>query len=175
MIREILKYPDPRLREKGAPVRAFDEEFRTLVQDMAETMYDAPGVGLAAPQIGVALQLFVVDTADADEPSDFRVFANPEILATKGEVEWREGCLSFPDSTEDVARSEWVQVRAQNERGETFTLEADGLLAIAIQHEYDHLQGDLMIDRIGPLRKRMLHRKMLKLAEGELAKKKKKP
>jgi len=165
VIRTILHYPDPRLREKGKRVEAVTAEVKKLVDDMAETMYAAPGVGLAATQIGEAVQLFVVDTAEEGAPSDFRVFINPEILERTGEITWSEGCLSFPGVNEEIDRAEKVRVRAQDREGKTFELEAEGLLAVAIQHEYDHLQGVLMIDHMGPLKKRMTHRKMLKRAE----------
>ena len=165
MIRTILHYPDPRLREKGKRVEAVTAEVKKLVDDMAETMYAAPGVGLAATQIGEAVQLFVVDTAEEGAPSDFRVFINPEILERTGEITWSEGCLSFPGVNEEIERAAKVRVRAQGRDGKTFELEAEGLLAVAIQHEYDHLQGVLMIDHMGPLKKRMTHRKMLKRAE----------
>ena len=164
-IRPILHYPDKRLRIPGEPVTQFGDELKTLVNDMAETMYAAPGVGLAAPQIGVALRLFIIDVAvGEDEPSDLKVFCNPEFLENEGEVYFDEGCLSFPGATEEIRRAERVRVRAQNEKGETFELSADGLLAIAIQHENDHLEGKLMIDRVSVLRRRLLHRAMLKRA-----------
>lgn len=165
MIRTILHYPDKRLREKGARIDAITPEIRKLVEDMAETMYAAPGVGLAATQIGESLQLFIIDIADENSPSDLRVFINPEIVETEGEVSWQEGCLSFPGVQEDVDRAARVRVKAQNKDGEWFELEADGLLAVAIQHEFDHLQGVLMIDHMGPLKKRLTHRKMVKRAE----------
>ena len=165
MIRTILHYPDPRLREKGRHVDAVTAEIKQLVDDMAETMYAAPGVGLAATQIGEAVQIFVVDTAEDGAPSDFRVFLNPEILESEGDVTWNEGCLSFPGVNEEIERAAKVRVRAQGRDGKTFELEAEGLLAVAIQHEYDHLQGVLMIDHMGPLKKRMTHRKMLKRAD----------
>lgn len=142
-----------------------NDEVKQLVDDMAETMYAAPGVGLAATQIGEAVQLFVVDTADDGAPSDFRVFINPEILEREGEITWSEGCLSFPGVNEEIDRAAKVRVRAQDREGKTFELTAEGLLAVAIQHEYDHLQGVLMIDHMGPLKKRMTHRKMIKRAE----------
>lgn len=163
-IRTILHYPDPRLKQKGARVEITDE-VKKLVDDMAETMYAAPGVGLAATQIGVALQIFVIDIADKDEPSDLRVFINPEIAVREGELTWTEGCLSFPGVQEDVDRAAKVRVRAQDRDGKWFELEAEGLLAVAIQHEYDHLQGVLMIDHLGPLKKRIVHRKMVKRSE----------
>ena len=128
-------------------------------------MYAAPGVGLAATQIGEAIQLFIVDIADSEEPSDLKVFINPEILEATGELTWQEGCLSFPGIQEEIDRAAHVRVRAQDRDGKWFELEAEGLLAVAIQHEYDHLQGQLMIDHMGPLKKRLTHRKMVKRAE----------
>ena len=161
----ILEYPDPRLKKVAARVEAVTPEIRKLVRDMAETMYAAPGVGLAAPQIGVSQRLFVIDAATGeDEPSDFRVFANPVILEKHGEVVWEEGCLSFPGVHEDIDRAERVKVRAQDRHGEFFELEAEGLLAVAIQHEHDHLEGKLMVDHLGMLKKRMVHRQMVKRA-----------
>ncbi len=164
-IRPILHYPDKRLRIPGKPVTDFGPEFQQLVEDMAETMYAAPGVGLAAPQIGVSLRLFVIDVATGDdEPSDLRVFTNPELLELEGSVLFDEGCLSFPGAREEIERAERVRVRALDRHGEAFELEADGLLAIAIQHENDHLDGKLMIDKLGVLRRRLLHRSMVKRA-----------
>jgi peptide deformylase len=162
MIRTILHYPDARLREPGKRVERVTAEIQQLVDDMAETMYAAPGVGLAATQVGELWQIFVVDCAAEGEPSDFRVFINPEILSRDGSTTFEEGCLSFPGAREEIERAERVRVKAQDRDGKWFELEAEGLLAIAIQHEYDHLQGVLMIDRLGPLKKRLLHRKMLK-------------
>lgn len=162
MIRTILHYPDPRLREKTQTVETVTPELAQLIDDMAETMYAAPGVGLAAPQIGEAVRLFIIDVAGDDEPSQLMVFMNPEILAKEGECVGPEGCLSFPGVTEDIKRAETVKVRAMGRDGETFELETDGLLAIAIQHELDHLNGVLMIDRVGALKKRIIHRKMQK-------------
>jgi peptide deformylase len=161
-IRTILHYPDPRLREPAKPIAVVDDEIRRLAEDMAETMYAAPGVGLAAPQIGVDKRIFIVDVAGEDEPSDLRVFINPEIVEAQGEQVWREGCLSFPDIHEDVQRAAVVRVRALDEHGKPFELTADELLAVAIQHENDHLDGRLMIDHLGALKRRIIHRKMLK-------------
>jgi peptide deformylase len=161
-IRTILHYPDPRLRERGRRVESFSAELHSLIDDMAETMYAAPGVGLAATQVGELWQVFVVDCAAEGEPSDLRVFVNPEIVSAEDAVTFDEGCLSFPGAREEVERAAKVRVRAQNRDGSSFELEAEGLLAIAIQHEYDHLQGVLMIDHLGPLKKRLLHRKMLR-------------
>jgi peptide deformylase len=169
MVRTILHYPDPRLKIPGKKVEAVTDDVRRLVDDMAETMYAAPGVGLAATQIGVALQIFVIDTADSDAPSDLRVFINPEIIERHDAITWNEGCLSFPGITEEIERAARVKVRAQDRDGKWFELEAEGLLAVAIQHEYDHLQGVLMIDHLGPLKKRIVHRKMVKYAEEHAA------
>jgi peptide deformylase len=166
-IRTILHYPDKRLRNKGKTLSAeqiASKEIQSLIDDMAETMYAAPGVGLAATQIGEALQLFIVDCANEDEPSDLRVFINPEILELHDEISWSEGCLSFPGVNEDVDRAARIKVRAIGRDGKSFTLEADGLLAVAVQHENDHLQGVLMIDHLGPLKKRIVDRKMKKRA-----------
>ena len=167
MIRTILHYPDKRLRDPGKRIEEVTPEIQSLIEDMAETMYAAPGVGLAATQIGEALQLFIIDVAEDGTPSDLRVFINPEILETVGDITWQEGCLSFPGVQEDVDRAAKVRVKAQDKNGKTFELEAEGLLAVAIQHEFDHLQGVLMIDHMGPLKKRLTHRKMVKRAEQE--------
>lgn len=164
-IRTILHYPDKRLRNPGRPVTEFGPELEQLVEDMAETMYAAPGVGLAATQIGEPLRLFIIDIATGDDqPSDLRVFINPEILDRNGDQVWEEGCLSFPGVHEEVERAERVRVRAQDVKGETFELEADGLLAVAIQHENDHLDGKLLIDHLGLIRRRLVHRQMTKRA-----------
>ncbi len=165
MIRTILHYPDKRLREKGLKIARVTDAIRQLIDDMAETMYSAPGVGLAATQIGEPVALFVIDVAEQDEPSELRVFINPEIVERADSITWTEGCLSFPGVTEDVDRAAKVTVRALDRDGKPFTLEAEGLLAVAIQHELDHLEGVLMIDHLGPLKKRLVHRKMQKRAD----------
>ncbi len=164
-IRPILHFPDERLRIPGATVTAFDDELRQLVEDMAETMYAAPGVGLAAPQIGVSKKLFIIDIATGpDEPSELRVFINIEFLEKEGEIYFEEGCLSFPGIREEIQRFERVKVRAQDEHGEWFELDTDGLLSIAIQHENDHLEGKLMVDHLSILRRRLVTREMKKRA-----------
>jgi peptide deformylase len=169
-IRPILHYPDKRLRNPGQPVVRFDAELKQLVDDMAETMYAAPGVGLAAPQIGVSQRIFIIDVAAGEEaPSELRVFINPEIVERVGEVCYEEGCLSFPGVHEEIERAERVRVRAQDIEGKSFELEADGLLAIAVQHENDHLDGKLMVDRLSLLRRRLVHRAMVKRSAGEAA------
>jgi peptide deformylase len=164
-IRTILHYPDKRLREVGARVEAITPEIRQLIDDMAETMYAAPGVGLAATQIGVPVAIFVVDTAEEGQPSQLRVFVNPVIVEREGEVTWNEGCLSFPEVHEEIDRAAKIRVRAQDRNGAWFELEAEDLLAVAIQHELEHLEGVLMIDHMGPLKKRIVHRKLQKRAD----------
>jgi peptide deformylase len=167
-VRTILHYPDKRLRELAKPVTQFDAELTRLIDDMAETMYAAPGVGLAATQIGVALRVFLIDIASGDnQPSDLRTFVNPEITEQVGETCIEEGCLSFPGIHEEVRRAERVKVRAQDAQGQFFELEAEGLLAIAVQHENDHLNGKLMVDYLSMLRRRLVHRAMSKRAASE--------
>ncbi len=162
MIRTILHYPDPRLRQKGLPIERVTLELERLIDDMAETMYAAPGVGLAATQIGEQYRLFLIDVAADDEPSNLIVFINPAITVKEGEQCGPEGCLSFPGVSEDVKRAAKITVRALDRKGQTFELEAEGLLAVAVQHENDHLDGVLMIDRMGLLKKRIVTRKMQK-------------
>jgi len=161
-IRTILHYPDPRLRQKALPIENITPEIEKLIDDMAETMYAAPGVGLAATQIGEVHRVFLIDIAAEDEPSNLMVFINPEITEKEGEQCGPEGCLSFPGVSEDVKRAAKVTVRALDRKGQPFELEADGLLAVAVQHEFDHLDGVLMIDRMGMLKKRIVQRKMQK-------------
>lgn len=158
--REILIYPDPRLKEIAAPVVSVTDETRALIDDMAETMYAANGCGLAATQIGVMQRIFVVDTATEDEPSDLRVFINPEIVERAGAQTWEEGCLSFPGISEEIKRAEHIVVRALDRDGKSFELEADGLLAVAIQHENDHLDGVTMLDKVSAVKRKVLGRKL---------------
>lgn len=159
-IRPILEYPDPKLREVARPVAAVDDEIRKLVDDMAETMYAAPGVGLAAPQVGVSLRVFVIDVAADDAPAEFRAYINPEIIETRGSQSWKEGCLSFPGVAESIKRAERVLVKALGADGIPFEFEAAGLLAVAIQHENDHLNGVLMIDKVGPVQRLRMGKKL---------------
>ena len=161
-VREILEYPDPRLREIAKPVTVFDAALRQLVEDMAETMYAASGVGLAATQIGVDQRVFVIDIAGEDEPSDLKVFINAEIFDLDGVQTYTEGCLSFPGASEDIKRAAKVRVRARDAKGQPFELSAEGLLAVAIQHENDHLDGVLMIDKLSAIKRRMIGRKLAK-------------
>ena len=161
----ILEYPDPRLKKVASPVTAFTPDIVKLVRDMAETMYAAPGVGLAATQVDVHKRLLVIDISDTRD--DLKVFVNPEILTAEGEAEQEEGCLSVPGYYDKVKRAARVTVRAQNERGEPFELAADGLLAVCIQHEMDHLQGKVFVEYLSPLKRARLAtraRKKQKLA-----------
>lgn len=166
-VHQILHYPDKRLRIPGKPIEVFDEALSQLIEDMAETMYFGSGVGLAAPQIGVSKRLFIIDIANGDDdaPSDLRVFANPVILDRQGRITWNEGCLSFPNIREDIERAEKVVVKAQDGKGKSFELKAEGLLSVAIQHENDHLDGKLIVDHISLLRRRLVNRAMNKLAQ----------
>jgi len=161
-ILEILQYPDPRLAVPAQRVEKIDAATRKLVDDMAETMYAAPGCGLAATQLGIPMRIFVVDCAAEDEPSQLLAFINPEFIEKDGVQTWEEGCLSFPGVTEEIKRAERVKVRALDRNGKSFEIEADGLLAVALQHENDHLDGVLMIDKLSALKKRMMGRKLAK-------------
>ncbi|MGL5354809.1 MAG: peptide deformylase [Clostridium sp.] len=144
-IRNIRKNGDDVLRKKSKNVDEINPRIITLLKDMAETMYDADGVGLAAPQVGILKRIFVIDVYDEE---GLRVFINPEILETRGSQIGEEGCLSVPGELEDIERANYVKVKALNERGEEFILEAEELLARAVLHEYDHLEGTLFIDHI---------------------------
>nr|MBL8457468.1 peptide deformylase [Zoogloeaceae bacterium] len=146
----ILRYPDPRLHTRATPVSEFDAALRQLVADMAETMYEAPGIGLAATQVNVHKRIVIIDVSE--DKSELRVLVNPEIVEKSGEQSCEEGCLSVPGVYETVTRAEWVRVRAMNERGEAFELEADGLLAVCVQHELDHLDGKVFIEYLSQLK-----------------------
>ena len=164
-IREIRKFPDPVLRKKTAVVGAIDDDLCRLIDDMVETMHAAPGVGLAANQVGVPLQVAVIDIGDHEEEGKKRplvVLINPEVISQEGTVVAEEGCLSVPDFTEQVKRAARVKVRAKDRAGKTFELEADGLMAKALQHELDHLNGILFIDRLSPIKKSIFRRRMKK-------------
>ena len=156
----ILEYPDPRLRKVAAAVAAVTPDIQKLVRDMAETMYDAPGVGLAATQVDVHKRVIVIDISDTR--ADLRVFINPEIVAAEGEAEHEEGCLSVPGYYDKVTRAAKIAVRAQNEDGRTFLLETDGLLALCVQHEMDHLLGKVFVDRLSPLKRARLAARLRK-------------
>jgi peptide deformylase len=160
MILPILEYPDPRLKKVAAPVVAFTPDIVKLVRDMAETMYAAPGIGLAATQVDVHKRVIVMDISETRD--DLRVFVNPELMALEGETETEEGCLSVPGYYDKVARAERVRVRAQNEHGEPFELDADELLAVCIQHEMDHLEGKVFVDYLSPLKRARLASRLKK-------------
>ena len=162
---EILKYPDSKLKKKCLPVEKIDANLRRLVQDMAETMYAAPGVGLAAPQVGCLLRLAVIDVSPADQPKSLLVLINPEIVETEGECSWEDGCLSVPDYSEEIRRKEKVVVRCQNLKGETVEIRGEGLLAIALQHEIDHLNGILFLDYLRSLKRALYKRRQKKEKE----------
>lgn len=159
---DILFYPDPQLRKVAEPVTNVDGRVAQLVDDMLETMYDAPGVGLAATQINVHERIVVIDVSDeGDSPI---TLINPEIVLAEGEGEMQEGCLSIPGIYEDIKRNTDVKVNAIDREGNPFELEADGLLAVCIQHEIDHLEGKLFVDYLSPLKRNRIRKKMIKAA-----------
>jgi len=164
-ILNILRYPDARLHKIAKPVTEFGERLQQLVADMAETMYDAPGVGLAASQVDVHEQLVLVDISETKD--DLRVFINPQIVwASADKQVYDEGCLSVPGIYDGVERPSQVKVRALNQKGEPFELEADGLMAVCIQHEMDHLAGKVFVDYLSPLKRNRIKAKMLKENRG---------
>ncbi len=148
---KILEYPDPRLKRVAAPVTAVTPEIRTLVRDMAETMYAAPGIGLAATQVDVHKRVIVMDLSEARD--ELRVFINPELVTAAGDLESEEGCLSLPGYYDRVQRAASIRVRALDAEGQPFELDADGMLAVCIQHEMDHLIGKVFVDRLSPLKR----------------------
>lgn len=158
----ILHYPDERLHIKAKPVAEVDERIRTLVADMAETMYEAPGIGLAATQVDVHERVIVIDVSE--ERNDLRAFINPQILERSGETVGEEGCLSVPGIYDKVKRAERVRVRALDEHGQAFELEADGLLAVCIQHEMDHLEGKVFVEYLSQLKQGRIKSKLAKRA-----------
>jgi peptide deformylase len=159
----ILRYPDPRLHKVAKPVTMFDARLKRLVADMAETMYDAPGVGLAATQVDVHEQVIVIDTSDAH--NELRVLINPEILwASEEKQVYDEGCLSVPGVYDGVERPARVKVRAWDAEGKAFELEADGLLAVCIQHEMDHLKGKVFVEYLSPLKRNRIKTRLQKEA-----------
>jgi peptide deformylase len=152
---EVLHFPDPRLKQVSAPVESVDDELRALAQEMLDVMYDEPGIGLAAPQVGHSIRLVVMDTEWSDEGKERKpaVIVNPEIVLREGRISWEEGCLSVPDYTAEVERAERVVVRYRNLDGEEVTEDVTGLRAVCFQHEIDHLDGILFIDRISRLKR----------------------
>ena len=165
MIRTILTYPNPELKKKSAPVAAVTDLVRELVQDMAESMYAAPGVGLAAPQVGVHQRVIIIDVSGKNEPPDLIVAINPAIVHAEGEVCDEEGCLSVPDYAANVKRYARVIVKGLDLEGEERTWKAENLLAIAFQHEIDHLDGVLFVDHLSTLKRELFQRKARKAAE----------
>jgi peptide deformylase len=163
MVREILIWPDPVLKKKASPVARVDDSIRTLVNDMFETMYAADGVGLAAPQIGILKNVIVLDTTPRQPESKPVAMINPEIVSTEGRTVYTEGCLSIPGEAEDVERAAKVTVRFLDPDGKQQTLEAEGLLAVAIQHETDHLLGTMFVDYLSSLKREMIRKRMKRL------------
>ena len=156
----ILHYPDPRLHKVAAPVAQVDDRIRQLVKDMAETMYAAPGIGLAASQVDVHERVLIIDISETRD--HLQAFINPEILESSGETETEEGCLSVPGIYDKVRRAERVKVRALNTQGEIFTLDAEGLLAVCIQHEIDHLEGKVFVEYLSRLKQQRIAAKLRK-------------
>jgi len=163
MIRDILIWPDPLLKQKAVPVDRVDDGVRRLLDDMAETMYAADGVGLAAPQIGELRRCIVIDTSPRQEGQKLVHLVNPEIVLLEGTTTYTEGCLSIPGEAEEVERAARARVRALDYQGRPFELEAEGLLAIAIQHETDHLEGTVFVDHLSSLKRELIRRRMKKL------------
>jgi peptide deformylase len=164
-LHKIIYLPDPRLRNPNKKIEVFDDTLQTLIEDMFETMYDVKGVGLAAPQIGINIQLCVVDVI-GDKTQQF-VLVNPELIASEGECEFYEGCLSVPSAYDKVIRAPKVTVRAQDRHGKTFEVSAEDLLAECFQHEIDHLNGKLFIDQLSPLKKAMARKKVDKFKRSQ--------
>lgn len=158
----ILRYPDPRLHTRATPVREVNDEIRRLIADMAETMYEAPGIGLAATQVDVHKRVVVIDVSE--DKSELLALINPEILERSGEHLGEEGCLSVPGIYDKVVRAERVKVRALNQKGERFEMEADGLLAVCIQHELDHLEGKVFVEYLSQLKQTRIKGKLAKKA-----------
>jgi len=157
MILNILKYPDKRLRTIAKPVVSVEETIKQQVKDMFETMYEAPGVGLAATQVNFHQRIIVIDVSDqCNEPI---CLINPEVIEKSGEIQWEEGCLSVPDYYENVIRANEIKVQALNQNGETFELEASEMLSVCIQHEIDHLDGILFVDHLSKLKQKRLKKK----------------
>lgn len=163
-ILNILNYPDPRLYTVAKPVLEVNADIRKLIADMADTMYEAPGIGLAATQVDVHLQVIVIDISK--EKNQLQAFINPRLLSANGLHEHEEGCLSVPGIYDLVTRPEKILVEALNQKGELFTLEAEGLLAVCIQHEMDHLQGKVFVQYLSPLKQSRIKTKMLKRSKG---------
>ncbi len=173
-ILEIRTYPDPILQQKAEPVEQFDDELRRLLADMTATMYEAPGVGLAAPQVGVSLRAIVVDASPRVEDARLLKLVNPVVVSTEGEAVYEEGCLSVPGFSAEVTRPSKIRVEAFDEHGEPVVIETETFLATVIQHEIDHLNGVLFIDHLGRLRRELIRKKLKKHARQEMKAKMKK-
>jgi peptide deformylase len=163
MVREIIIWPDPRLKKKAAPVSRVDDSIRALVKDLFETMYAADGVGLAAPQVGALKRIIVLDTSPRQPEAKPVAMINPEIVAREGTILYDEGCLSVPGEAEEVERAAQVKVRFLDPDGNHQEIQADGLLAIAIQHETDHLNGVMFVDHISILKRELIRKRMKRL------------
>jgi peptide deformylase len=157
---QILKYPDPRLYTVATPIENVDQELRSLIDDMAETMYAAPGIGLAATQVDVHKQLIVMDVSETKD--QLLVLINPEIIESSGQIECEEGCLSVPGIYEKVSRAEKIRVKALDRDGNSFEFDAEGLLAICVQHEMDHLKGKVFVEYLSPLKQERIVKKLRK-------------
>lgn len=160
-------YGNPVLRHKTEPVTVFDKELADFVEDMIDTLYGQNGVGLAAPQVGVSKRVVIIDASFGEEENKIMALVNPEILSAEGECTIEEGCLSIPKIWEDVTRPERVHVRFQDTEGNVHEIDADGMLARVIQHEFDHLEGILFVDRLGSVKKAFLSRALREIAERE--------
>ena len=161
----ILQYPHPGLREKAQPISVFEKSITILANNMLETMYEAPGIGLAATQVNVAKQLIVIDTSDnKDSPL---IIINPKIIEKSGDSVYEEGCLSFPGIYANVTRAETLTLEYQDVEGNTLRLEADDLLAICIQHEIDHLEGKVFVDYLSPLKRNRIRKQLKKMQRGQ--------
>ena len=155
---QILRFPDPRLRRQALPVAQVDDDIRVLADDMLETMYEAPGIGLAAVQVNVLKQLITIDVSEArDQPL---VLINPQLLESRGEIQTEEGCLSVPEIYDSVERAEWIRFQALDRDGHSVEREAHGLLAVCVQHEMDHLQGKLFVDYLSQLKRQRIRKKL---------------
>ena len=162
-IRRIYQYPEPVLRKKAIPIENFDDSLKTLIADMAETMYDAPGIGLAAPQIGESIRLLIVDIGKEQEERSYLAVINPEITHHEGKQIDEEGCLSIPDLTANVERYKKITLTFQDEDGKMHEIEAEDRFAVVLQHEMDHLDGILFLDHLSPLKRNLYKKKMKKL------------
>ena len=171
MVREILIWPDPTLKKKATPIAKVDDATRALIQDMFDSMYAADGVGLAAPQLGVLKNIIVLDTTPRQPDSKAIAMVNPQILELEGKLVYTEGCLSIPGEAEDVERAAVCTVKYLDTKGDEQTLRCEGLLAVAVQHECDHLTGTVFVDRISMLKRELIRKRMKRLKADRAAEK----